>query len=75
LVGTRTGGQVLGGGNFSVGQGFVLRLPAAAWYTWQGSVVEGRGVPPDIEVPLSSSQLRVGRDNQLDAAVATVRAM
>jgi carboxyl-terminal processing protease len=75
LVGTRTGGQVLGGGNFSVGQGFVLRLPAAAWYTWQGAVVEGRGVPPDIEVPLSSSQLRVGRDNQLDAAVATVRAM
>jgi hypothetical protein len=24
IVGTRTGGQVLGGGNFSVGHGFVL---------------------------------------------------
>ena len=29
-VGTRTGGQVLGGGNFAVGSGFVLRFPAAA---------------------------------------------
>ena len=40
IVGTHTGGQVLGGGNFSVGHGFVLRFPAAAWYTWR-AVVEG----------------------------------
>lgn len=73
LVGTRTGGQVLGGGNFSVGQGFVLRLPAAAWYTWQGTVVEGRGVPPDTEVPLSHDGLRAGHDNQLAAALEAVR--
>jgi C-terminal processing protease CtpA/Prc len=51
LVGTRTGGQVLGGANFSVGHGFILRLPAAGWYTWRGSIVEGRGVLPDVEVP------------------------
>lgn len=67
--------QVLGGGNFSVGHGFVLRLPAAAWYTWRGSIVEGRGVPPDVDVPLSLSEVRQGRDSQLDAAVATVGAM
>ena len=27
IVGTRTGGQVLGGANFAVGRGFVLRFP------------------------------------------------
>ena len=75
IVGTRTGGQVLGGGNFSVGHGFVLRFPAAGWYTWRGAVVEGKGVEPDVDVPLSAEGLRHGRDNQLEAAIATVEAM
>ena len=75
IVGSRTGGQVLGGGNFSVGQGFVLRFPAAAWYTWRGAVVEGRGVSPDVDVPLSSEELRQGNDNQLNAALDAVQAM
>ena len=48
LVGTKTAGQVLGGANFPVGQGFVLRLPAAGWYTWNGDMIEGRGVSPDV---------------------------
>ena len=30
IVGTQTAGQVLRGANFSVGQGFLLRFPAAA---------------------------------------------
>ena len=75
LVGTRTGGQVLGGGNFAVGHGFVLRLPAAAWYTWRGTVIEGVGVPPDVEAPLSPAAIREGRDTQLDVAMGMVRAM
>jgi carboxyl-terminal processing protease len=72
IVGTRTGGQVLGGGNFSVSHGFVLRFPAAGWYTWRGAIVEGRGVEPDVDVPLSTEGLRQGRDNQLETAIATV---
>ncbi len=75
LVGTRTGGQVLGGGNFSVGHGFILRLPAAAWYTWSGTVVEGQGVAPDVEVPLSVERLRQGQDSQLEHAVAEAGAV
>jgi carboxyl-terminal processing protease len=75
IVGSRTGGQVLGGANFSVGQGFVLRFPAAAWYTWRGTVVEGRGVSPHVEVPLSSQVLRQGSDNQLKAALDVVQSM
>jgi C-terminal processing protease CtpA/Prc len=72
IVGTRTGGQVLGGGNFSVGHGFVLRFPAAGWYTWRGTIVEGRGVSPDVEVPLAVEDLRRGKDSQLEAAIGAV---
>jgi len=75
IVGTRTGGQVLGGANFAVGHGFVIRFPAAAWYSSSGAVVEGCGVQPDVAVPLSIAALRNGSDNQLEAAVAEVRAM
>jgi carboxyl-terminal processing protease len=75
IVGTCTGGQVLGGANFSVGHGFTIRFPAAGWYTWQGSIVEGRGVSPDIEVALSMGALRQGKDNQLESAVAEVQGM
>jgi C-terminal processing protease CtpA/Prc len=73
IVGTTTGGQVLGGANFPVGGGYILRLPAAGWYTWRGSIVEGSGVVPDIEVPLSVAKLREGKDNQVEAAVAAPR--
>lgn len=72
LVGTRTSGQVLGAGNFRVDENFLLRIPAAGWYTWQGDMVEGHGVPPDVEVPLAISELRQGRDSQYDAAIRTL---
>ena len=75
IVGSRTGGQVLGGGNFSVGQGFVLRFPAAAWYTWKGAVVEGRGVSPEVDVPPAPEELRQGNDTQLKAALDVVQSM
>jgi carboxyl-terminal processing protease len=69
LVGTRTSGQVLGGANFSVGQNFTLRIPAAAWHTWEGRTLEGRGVSPDLSVPLDPGSLASDTDNQLRAAV------
>src|SRR6266699_3302950 len=50
LVGTRTGGEVLGGANFKLPDGYVLRMPVAGWYTWQGECIEGTGVEPNIAV-------------------------
>ncbi len=73
LVGTRTGGQVLGGGNFAVGSGFVLRFPAAAWFMWSGASVEGSGVSPHLKVPADPPARRVGTDSQIDVALETVR--
>lgn len=75
LVGTRTGGQVLGGGNFVVGSGFVMRLPAAAWFMWTGATVEGSGVSPHLEVPMDPSARRIGADSQIGAALDVVRAL
>ncbi len=75
LVGTRTGGQVLGGGNFTVGSGFVLRFPAAAWFMWSGAAVEGVGVAPRLDVPLEMEPGRTGVDSQLGAALDAVRAL
>jgi carboxyl-terminal processing protease len=75
LVGTRTSGQVLGGANYSVEGDFVLRIPAAGWYTWRGDIVEGRGVSPDVEAPLSISQLRGGRDSQFETALDILAGM
>ncbi|MBS1816951.1 MAG: PDZ domain-containing protein [Acidobacteria bacterium] len=72
LVGTRTGGQVLGGGNFAVGFGFVLRLPAAAWFMWSGAAVEGVGVVPHIGVPAHFQSYKCGVDGQLAAALETL---
>jgi C-terminal processing protease CtpA/Prc len=74
LVGTRTGGQVLGGGNFAVGPGFVLRFPAAAWFMWSGAAVEGTGVSPHIEVPTDGSARRRGEDRQLRTGLETILA-
>ncbi len=75
LVGVRTDAQVLGSATFSLGHGFILSLPVAGWYTPRGVLLEGRGVSPDVEVPLDPVELRQGRDNQLQAAVEKVNTM
>ena len=72
LIGMRTSGQVLGGANFSIGHNFTLRLPAAAWHTWDGRTLEGHGVSPTIAVPLDHGHLAAGVDRQLEAALAAV---
>jgi carboxyl-terminal processing protease len=72
LIGMRTSGQVLGGANFAVGHNFTLRLPAAAWHTWEGRTLEGCGVLPHVMVPLDRATLGAGRDSQLEAGIQAV---
>jgi C-terminal processing protease CtpA/Prc len=75
LVGTRTAGEVLGGANFKLAGGYVLRMPVAGWYTWQGDCIESRGVEPDVPIDNSPESLGSGVDGQFEKAVETVKAI
>jgi len=72
LVGSKTSGEVLGGANFDLPGQYVLRMPVAGWYTWQGECIEGRGVDPDVTVENSPASLAAGRDAQLEKALDIV---
>ncbi len=75
LIGTRTAGEVLGGANFKLAGGYVLRMPVAGWYTWQGECIEGKGVEPDMIVENSPESLATGVDTQLQKALAVVNTL
>src|SRR6266568_1413638 len=75
IVGTRTAGEVLGGANFKLPGGYILRMPVAGWYTWQGECIEGKDVEPDFVVENSPESLGAGSDAQLDSALEVVRSL
>lgn len=69
LVGTKTPGRLVATSAFKVGFGYRVVLPVAAYFTWHGTNLEGRGVMPNVEEPLSPEALWSGEDNQLSRAV------
>jgi carboxyl-terminal processing protease len=75
IVGSETAGRLLGGTGFKVGQGYLVILPKAAFYTWRGKSYEGHGVTPDVPIPWSPEAAREGKDNQLDKAVEVTKSM
>jgi C-terminal processing protease CtpA/Prc len=70
LVGAKTAGRLVATSAFKVGFGYRVVLPVAAYFTWHGTNLEGRGVIPNIEEPISPEALWNGEDNQLKRAVA-----
>src|SRR5205807_9824520 len=75
LVGTRTAGEVLGGANFKLPGGYVLRMPVAGWYTWNGESIEGKGVEPDLIVDNAPDSLGAGSDTQLGRALEVIKSL
>jgi C-terminal processing protease CtpA/Prc len=73
IVGTKTAARLLSGSAFKVGHGYLLGLPVAAYLTWQGTLLEGKGITPDIFVDLSYDALKEGQDNQLGVAVEAAK--
>ncbi len=73
IVGTKTPGRLLSGSAFKVGHGFVLGLPVAAYLTWEGTLLEGKGVDPDYVVELSPEALQEGKDSQMERATEVAR--
>ena len=65
IVGTETAGRLIPGSGFKIGDGYMLVMPKAAYFTWAGDRFEGHGIVPDVEERWSAEDYRNGRDNQL----------
>jgi len=73
VFGTPTPGQALPSALVRLPNGDVLQHAIADFTTPDGTRIEGRGVLPDEEVPLTRALLLEGGDPTLDAAVAWIR--
>src|SRR5437867_4094526 len=73
IVGTKTAGRLLSGSAFKVGLGYIVGLPVAAYLTWEGRLIEGKGVMPSAAVGLSPEQLAVAEDTQMQKALELAR--
>jgi tricorn protease len=69
LIGTKTGGAVIGTGSYHLMDGSRIRMPRVGVYTWTGEVMENYGVPPDIAVENTPEDDLADRDRQLETAV------
>lgn len=72
LVGTQTPGKLVAASSFKVGHGYRVALPVGAYYTWEGTKLEGRGIVPDTVQPLTPEDLLKGHDPQLAKAIQTL---
>ncbi len=75
IVGAKTAGRLLSGTTFRAGNGYILGLPVAAYLTWQGSLIEGKGVEPDAVIENTPESLGAGADTQLDGALEIVKSL
>jgi carboxyl-terminal processing protease len=69
IVGEPTAGRLLSATSVKVGEGYRLALPTGAYYTWQGSVLEGTPIEPDQPVEFDWKERRGGVDGQLKRAI------
>jgi carboxyl-terminal processing protease len=75
ILGAKTPGRLLSGSAFKAGFGYIVGIPVAAYLTWQGKLIEGRGISPAVPVAQPPEQLLAGEDPQLAAALAVAREM
>jgi carboxyl-terminal processing protease len=75
IIGTKTPGRLLSGTTFRVKPGYILGLPVAAYLTWQGSLIEGKGITPNVPVELTADLLMAGEDTQMQKALELARIM
>ena len=73
IVGTKTPGRLVSRSAFRLGYGYRLVIPVAAYVSAKGTQIEGSGISPDLSVPWSFTNAVEGTDNQLNAAVDSLR--
>ena len=68
ILGTRT----LGKGSASVykelSDGSAIYFPVSHWYTPSGRLIQGTGIEPDIDLPITAEERLIGTDPQLAEA-------
>jgi C-terminal processing protease CtpA/Prc len=74
IVGEKTPGRVVGANSFKVGHGYRVALPVVEYRTWAGTILEGRGVAPDVSEPFSPEAAWAGEDTQIARAVQVLAA-
>ena len=72
IVGEKTAGRLLSATSVKVGHGFRLALPTGAYYTWNGTALEGSPIEPDVLSEFDWRDRRLGNDRQLDMALKAV---
>jgi carboxyl-terminal processing protease len=71
LVGTRTAGVVAGEAfGFLLNDGSLLGFPASYQVGAAGEIIDGIGVPPDYNAPVTPQTLSTGHDPAVDKAVS-----
>ena len=73
IIGERTAGRLLSATSVRVGQGFRLALPVGAYYTWNGTELEGSPIEPDSTIGFDWQRKRIGVDDQLECAINDIR--
>lgn len=73
LVGTASRGSSGKPQPIDLGDGLTVMLPSWRAYQVDGTLLEGAGVKPDVEVPTKPSDFEGGQDPVLDKAVALLR--
>lgn len=69
IVGESTAGRLLSATSVNVGHGFRLAMPTGAYFTWQGTVLEGAPLLPDVPAAFDWPQRRGGIDGALQLAL------
>jgi carboxyl-terminal processing protease len=72
IVGEKTAGRLLSATSVKVGHGFRLALPTGAYYTWNGTALEGSPIEPDVISEFDWKERRRGNDRQFDTALKTL---
>ena len=73
VVGDRSPGVALGTQFAQLPNGAMFVYPDRQYRMMDGTVLEGRGVVPDVEVSLERERLLQGIDSQLQAAIRSIR--
>jgi C-terminal processing protease CtpA/Prc len=72
IVGAKTAGRLLSGSAFRAGEGYIVGLPVAAYLTWDGRLIEGKGLTPSVPVELLPDNLLAGQDPPMQKAIEIV---